>query len=166
MNQKYIDTLNALTAADQIFAYKAPDIEKGEIFHEFTNIPKTLKEYFELGLMHQEKDWLIFADERYTYKDIYIEAAKVANQLITDGIEKGDRVAICMPNNPEYVILFIAITSIGAVCVPLNSWWVGSEIEYGLTDSGAKIIFGDAKRLESIKTFDITKIVVRDEFKI
>ncbi len=162
MNQKYIETLNALTAADQIFAYKTPDVGKGEIFHEFTNIPKTLKEYFELGLMHPEKDWLVYFDERYTYKEIYSEAAKVANQLIADGIKKGDRVAICMPNNPEYVILFIAITSIGAVCVPLNSWWIGSEIEYGLTDCGAKIIFGDAKRLESIKTFDIIKIVVRD----
>ena len=46
MNQKYIDTLTALTAPDQIFAFKEPDKKNDEIFHEFINIPNTLKEYF------------------------------------------------------------------------------------------------------------------------
>jgi long-chain acyl-CoA synthetase len=163
MNQKYIDTLTALTAPDQIFAFKEPDKKNDEIFHEFINIPNTLKEYFELGLMHPEKDWLVFNLERYSYKQIYQEAVRVACQLQAEGIQKGDRIAICMPNNPEYVILFIAITSIGAVCVPLNSWWVGSEIEYGLSDCEAKIIFGDVKRLSSINSFNIKKIVVRED---
>ncbi|MEK9649747.1 MAG: class I adenylate-forming enzyme family protein [Gammaproteobacteria bacterium] len=161
MNQKYIETFNALTASDQIFAFREPNLEKGEIYQEFTNIPNTMKEYFEIGLLHPEIDWLIFEKERYTYKEIYLYAARVANQLLADGINKGDRVAICMPNNPEYIILFIAITSIGAVCVPLNSWWVGSEIEYALKDCGAKIIFGDSKRLKSIESFDVLKISVR-----
>ncbi|MEL1231581.1 MAG: AMP-binding protein, partial [Candidatus Neomarinimicrobiota bacterium] len=165
MNNELADTLKALTTPDQIFAFKEPNNEKGEIFREFTNIPQSLKEYFELGLMHPEKDWLVFLEERYTYQEIYLQAARVATQLVADGIQNGDRVAICMPNNPEYIILFIAITSIGAVCVPLNSWWIGSEIEYGLKDSGAKLIFGDAKRLQSFSKPDVKKFVVRGKLK-
>jgi acyl-CoA synthetase (AMP-forming)/AMP-acid ligase II len=38
-----------------------------------------------------EKDWLVYEDERYTYKEVYDRAAQVGNALIASGIEKGDR---------------------------------------------------------------------------
>jgi long-chain acyl-CoA synthetase len=39
---------------------------------------------------------------------------------------------------------------LGAIVTPLNAWWTGPELEYGLVDSGAKIAFVDAERLERI----------------
>ncbi|MEK9779656.1 MAG: AMP-binding protein, partial [Gammaproteobacteria bacterium] len=107
MNTDYQKTLEALTASDQIFAYRKPNLKKGELYSEFTNIPLSLKEYFELGLMHPEKDWLVYSNERYTYKEIYAQSARVANQLISYVIINGDRDDLCMQNNPEYVILYI-----------------------------------------------------------
>ena len=52
---------------------------------------------------------------------------------------KGDRVAIIMRNLPEWPVAFFGATALGAIVTPLNAWWTGPELEYGLTDSGAKV---------------------------
>ena len=52
-----------------------------------------------------------------------------------------------MRNYPEWIAAFVAITSIGAVAVPLNAWWVTDEIVFALDDSGAKVVFADDERL-------------------
>ena len=57
----------------------------------------------------------------------------------------------------------MAITSIGGIVVPLNSWWKGDEIEYGLTNSDAKLFIGDEERLDRLegRLPDLPKIAVR-----
>ena len=47
----------------------------------------------------------------------------------------------------------MAVTSMGAVCVLLNSWWVPDEITYGLENSGATVLIGDEKRLIGLEKF-------------
>ena len=79
-----------------------------------------------------DKEFLIYDSERFLYKDVIAKAAQVGNALISEGIKKGDRVAICMQNNPEFIFAYMGITGIGAVCVPLNSWWVPDEVIYAL----------------------------------
>jgi long-subunit acyl-CoA synthetase (AMP-forming) len=69
------------------------------------------------------------------------------------GIKKGDKVAFSMRNYPEWINIFIAITSIGAIAVPLNSWWTKDELKYGIENCGAKIIIVDDKRYDLIETF-------------
>ena len=66
------------------------------------------------------------------------------------GIGKGDRVALAMVNLPEWPMAFFAITALGAIAVPLNAWWTGAELEYGLADSGAKALICDAGRAARI----------------
>ena len=83
-------------------------------------------------------------------------------RLKNAGVKKGDRVALCMANNPEYIISFMAITSLGAVCVLLNSWWVPDEVTYGLENSGSTVLIADEKRLIGLEKFsNIKKVVVR-----
>ena len=60
---------------------------------------------------------------------------------------------IASRNYPEWINSFIAITSIGAIAVPLNSWWTSDELKYGIENSGAKIIIADDKRYDLIKLF-------------
>ena len=55
-----------------------------------------------------------------------------------------------MRNFPEWSIAFWAAAAAGAVVVPLNAWWTADELEYGLRDSGAKVVFVDAERLERL----------------
>ena len=162
MNNKYNEVLANLTAPDQTFAFEEVEHSSGITYREFTNTPKTLANFFEFGLMFPEWEFIVFNDERYSYQDIHKKAAQTANALKNAGVKKGDRVAICMANNPEYIISFMAITSMGAVCVLLNSWWVPDEVTYGLENSGAIVLIGDEKRLIGLDKFtDLKKIVVR-----
>ena len=74
-------------------------------------------------------------------------AATVAHWLIDEiGIAPGDRVAIAMRNYPEWPMAFWGAVAAGAVVVPLNAWWTGAELEYGLADSGSRVVFCDAER--------------------
>src|SRR3546814_5149363 len=63
-------------------------------------------------------------------------------------IAKGDRVAVLSQNNPEWCLSFWATVQQGAILVGLNGWWTTDEIEYGLQDSGAKVLVADRKRFE------------------
>ena len=166
MTNQYQELLDAHTAPGALFEFEEMTHTNGVTYREFSNpgIPATLRAYYDFGLLHPAKDWLIYEDERYTYKEVFDKAAQAANALKNVGVEKGDRVAICMMNNPEYIVSFMAITGMGAVVVPLNSWWVPSEVSYGLEHCDAKVLIADEKRLIGLeKNADVKQIVVRPE---
>ena len=128
--------------------------------------PKTLYEYFNLYEDHVDKDMIVFEKERWTFGDGYKVSAAFANALINEfNIKKGDRVAIASRNYPEWIFSFIAITSIGAIAVPINSWWTTNELEYGLKNCDAKLVIVDDERLERIEPFskklDLKTIIIR-----
>src|SRR5438552_16749268 len=56
-----------------------------------------------------------------------------------------------MRNFPEWALAFWAAAVAGAVVVPLNAWWTGEELAYGLSDSGATVVFVDAEREERLR---------------
>ena len=164
MSDKYNEVFANLTAEDQIFAFEEVTNSAGITYREFKNTPKTLAGFFEFGLLFPEWEFIVFNDERYSYQDIYKKAAQTANALKHAGVQKGDRVAICMANNPEYIISFMAVTSMGGVCVLLNSWWVPDEVIYGLENSQSKILLADEKRLRGLeKLTELKKIIVRPD---
>ena len=75
-----------------------------------------------------------------------------------------------MRNLPEWVMAFWAITLTGAIVVPLNAWWSGEELRYGLEDSGSKVAFVDTQRAETIRPFlgglsGFTSLIVADEHR-
>ena len=114
----------------------------------FRNLPGSLRSLYEQAREdHGEKDFLVHGDTRLTYAEAWSRAAAIAHQLVHRyGVGKGDRVAIGMRNCPEWVIAFMAITSCGAISVSLNGWWSGEELEHGLNDCGAKVVFLDEPR--------------------
>jgi long-chain acyl-CoA synthetase len=80
------------------------------------------------------------------------------------GIRRGDRIAIAMRNYPEWVMTFWAAVAIGAVVVPLNAWWSGEELHYGLADSGAVLLFADSERAGRVGPYldqlDLRSVIV------
>jgi long-chain acyl-CoA synthetase len=96
-------------------------------------------------------DFLVQGDRRLTYDEHNALVRRVANTFRTLGVGHGDRVAILSANNVEWVVLFWAAAAIGAVVVPLNAWWKAEELEFGLRDSGAKLLFCDAKRWQAVR---------------
>ncbi len=132
----------------------------------FKNAPLTLRELF--STTRSDKCFLVYEDERLTFEETWRRACTLAHALASDfGIRKGDRVAISMRNYPEWVIGFMAVTSIGAVAVAMNSLWQPAEMEYGLKDSGAKVLMADQERLDRLALAnpmpDLKVIAVRAE---
>ncbi len=114
------------------------------------NAPPSLRELFMLGRSHGDKTFLVYEDERASFEAFARAALAIAAELTARGIGKGDRVALVMRNIPEWPAVFFGAALIGAIVTPLNAWWTGPELEYGLVDSGSKVAFVDAERLERI----------------
>ena len=100
------------------------------------------------GRTHGDATFLIYEDERVSFDGWFRAAAVLAAHLQAQGVSKGDRVALAMRNLPEWPVAFFAITALGAICVPLNAWWTGPELSYGLSNSGAKVLICDPERLD------------------
>ncbi|GGG28127.1 long-chain-fatty-acid--CoA ligase [Lysinibacillus alkalisoli] len=81
-----------------------------------------------------------FLGRELTYRELYESSLKFGNYLLTLGIEKGDRIAIMLPNSPQGVIAYYGAMYAGAVVVQTNPLYTERELEYQLIDSGAKVI--------------------------
>ena len=114
------------------------------------NAPPTLRAVVEAGRAHGERIFLVHDDERVSFEAFYRAVSAFARELEKQGVVKGDRVAIVMRNLPEWPVAFYAAAALGAIVTPLNAWWTGPELEYGLNDSGTKILIADIERLERL----------------
>ncbi|WP_236013555.1 long-chain-fatty-acid--CoA ligase [Paenibacillus glycanilyticus] len=81
-----------------------------------------------------------FLGKSLTYRELYDHTCRLANGLISLGVNRGDRVAIMLPNCPQAVISYYAALMIGAVVVQTNPLYVERELEHQLKDSGATTI--------------------------
>lgn len=141
--------IDKLTAAGEPY-----EILSGEVWGRscrlFKNAPATLRDLYNEN--RSDETFLVYQEERFTFEETYQRAA-IIGVLLTEkyGIKKGDRVAISMRNYPEWVMIFAAITSIGAVAVAMNALWLSDEMVYGLNDSGAKVLFADQERLDRLE---------------
>src|SRR5689334_9229539 len=124
---------------------------RGNRIKVFKNAPPSVRALWQLAAIHGGATYLVYEDRRYTYAQAQEIASAFAAHLASLGVRKGDRVAIAMRNLPEFPLAFWAAASIGAVVVPLNAWWTGPELAYGLSDSGARVLIADDERLERVK---------------
>ena len=105
----------------------------------FPNIP--LKEMFRRNVMdYPDKPFLIINDLALSYSTVNTLVNGLANYLLALGVKKGDRVALMMPNIPQYVIGFYACMKIGAVLVPTNFQYTKHELAHTFKDSSPKVV--------------------------
>ncbi len=138
-----------LCAPGQRFEMETIDI-RGVTTRVWKNAPGSLRQLADHARTHGNRLMTIYEDERVSYDAWYRAVARLADALRVRGIGKGDRVALAMRNLPEWPVAFFAATAIGAICVPLNAWWTGAELAFGLANSGAKMLICDAERWERI----------------
>jgi long-chain acyl-CoA synthetase len=74
-----------------------------------------------------------------SYAKLHQKVTHFAASLQGLGVQKGDRVAIYLPNCPQFVIAFLAAMQIGAIAVPFNPLYSAREAEYQLKDCGAEV---------------------------
>lgn len=108
------------------------------------DIPEiSLPQLFDDSVLKYENHTAItFYGKTYSYKQLEGLIQNVAKSLNNIGIHKGDRVALMLPNCPQYVISYYAILTLGATVVQINPMYKSAELLYVLKDSEAKLIIG------------------------
>jgi long-chain acyl-CoA synthetase len=167
MPKSVADVRAELTAPGQLFETEVVEA-LGRSVRVWKNAPPTLRSVLDLSALHGDKTLVVYEGERYSFAEHHQRASAFAHALIDRfGVQKGDRVAIAMRNFPEWMFAFWGAAVAGAVVVPLNAWWTGPELEYGIKDSGARVLIADEERAERLRPYsDLgleSVIVVRNE---
>jgi long-chain acyl-CoA synthetase len=87
-----------------------------------------------------KKTAIVFYGRKMKHEEIHELSLKFATALYDIGVRKGDRVAILLPNCPQFIISYFGILRIGAVATAISPLYSPREIKHQLNDSGAKII--------------------------
>ena len=148
MYQELNEVWDAITGPGGPFEITEVEV-RGNRIKAFAGAPPTLRDVWLASAQFADRDYLVYQDERITYREAHKRVASIANWLQAQGVGVGDRVAIAMRNYPEWLLSYWATVSIGAAAVGVNAWWVGPELEYGLNDSAPKVLIADTERLNS-----------------
>jgi long-chain acyl-CoA synthetase len=109
----------------------------------FRHAPRSLAQLYPAARMHDARVFTVMEGARLTYAQVFAQAAALAAALATDGVGRGTHVAIAMRNRPEWLLAFIAITSLGAVPVLVNSRGAGAELAYSLRYTRCRHLVAD-----------------------
>lgn len=106
-----------------------------------------------------EQTAIIFLGKKITYKALIQDVYRLANGLQELGVQKGDRVAIMLPNSPQAVISYYAILLIGAIVVQVNPTYKRRELKKQLADSEVTMIIClDLVYSQVMEVIDDTKL--------
>lgn len=91
-----------------------------------------------------------FEGRRITYAELESLAGRAAHGLRALGVAAGDRVALFLPNVPEFAVAYLAAMKLGAVAVSVNALLKTDELRHVLADSGAAVVFTTAALLPEL----------------
>jgi long-chain acyl-CoA synthetase len=112
---------------------------------------RSMRDLIALADAKGDLDWVVQGEVRLTFAEHNRRMRALAHRLVEHGVRRGDRVALLSANNPEWVVTFWACAAASAVCVPLNAWWKAEELEFGLADSGARVLVCDQRRFDVVE---------------
>ncbi|RZI84663.1 MAG: long-chain-fatty-acid--CoA ligase [Rubrivivax sp.] len=104
---------------------------------EYTSLVDLLDQAFR---EHASRDMAAFMEVRWTFAQVDEMSRALAAWLQAQGLAKGARVALMMPNVPQYVVAIAAVLRAGYVVVNVNPLYTPRELEHQLKDSGAEAI--------------------------
>jgi long-chain acyl-CoA synthetase len=103
-----------------------------------------------------------------TYADLDELSARAAGMLRDRGVRPGDRIAVMLPNIPEFAVLYYAVLRTGAVVVPMNPLLKEREVAYYLDDAQARMIFAWQGCADSVSVCadraGVARVLVGDAF--
>ena len=96
-------------------------------------------------------NFIYFENEKWTYNQTNEAANVLANKLIDDGVEHGDRVVLFMENRPNYIISILALNKIGAIGVLINTSLTGNPLIHCINSSDSKKCIVGAELASSLE---------------
>ncbi|MGH2621384.1 MAG: AMP-binding protein, partial [Anaerolineales bacterium] len=100
---------------------------------------------------YPDRTCTVFKGAKLSYRQMDQLADRLAAGLAARGVKKGDRVAIFMPNSPQFVIAFFGILKAGGVVVATNPLYTPREIEHQMNDSGSQLMLVMSNFYEKVK---------------
>src|SRR5262249_26386557 len=114
-------------------------------FPDFTpTLPVLLRR---LAAEHGDRELIATEAHRITYAQLESESAELARALLASGVGKGTRVGMLFPNGPDWVTAFFAATRIGALAVPISTFYQARELGWVLRHADVQILLCCAQML-------------------
>lgn len=111
----------------------------------FKNRERSLREKIQNCALRGDATCMVYGEQRISYADFARQVWGAAEALAGRGFSKGDRLAVLSYNCPEWISALFGATSLGGVGVGLNGWWAAEELDYGLRDSGSRVLVVDER---------------------
>jgi long-chain acyl-CoA synthetase len=117
--------------------------------HYDADVPATLEPYPERTLLdylsetvraHPDRPALIFKGGRMSYAELEAQSDAFGAALVASGLAVGDRVALCLPNCPQFLIAELGAWKAGAIAAPINPTYSERELQEALAASGAEVV--------------------------
>lgn len=138
----------------------------------FAGCPRTLPDLYRQASRFADRVFTVEGGKQHTFGEVFGKAAQLAGNLTQQfDVKKGLRVAIAMQNSTEWIIAFLAVTSLGAVAVLVNSRGAPSELDRAICDTDCSLVIADAKRAERLReaggrSQKLTRVVLTDDARI
>ena len=107
-------------------------------FPDFTPTTPVFLRHLQEHFAHREL--IIYEGRRLTYGEAVTASARLARGLLASGITKGSRVGLLMPNSPDFVLAWLAAARIGAIVVPINTFYKPRELGFLLHHADIEIL--------------------------
>jgi long-chain acyl-CoA synthetase len=111
----------------------------------FKNRERSLREKVANAAQRGDAECMVYGERRISYADFGRGVWGAARGLREHGFGRGDRLAVLSYNCPEWISALFGATSLGGVGVGLNGWWASEELDYGLRDSGSRVLVVDER---------------------
>lgn len=133
---------------------------------EATELPANFRDLLDRAAnLYGDRKALHFIDDdqQITYTDLRDQVLRLASALYAAGVRKGTRVGVFLPNRIEFPLTWLALANIGAVMVPTNTGYTGSELNYIYNDAGISYLVVDQSLLPAIKEMKHRPDALTDE---
>lgn len=102
-----------------------------------------------LQARYPNNELIVYEGQRLTYGDAARQSALLARGMLATGLTKGTRVGLLMPNSPDFVVAWLAAARIGAVVIPLNTFYKPKELAFALQHADIQILLTADKLLSN-----------------
>lgn len=138
----------------------------------FRSCPQTLPDLYSQAARFADRVFTVEGGKHHTFGDVFGQAAQLASNLTQQfAVQKGQRVAIAMQNSTGWIIAFLAVTSLGAVAVLVNSRGAPSELDRAICDTGCSLVIADSRRAERLQeaggqSQHLARVVLTDDARM
>ena len=142
-----------MSVVDPVFAkITAPgqpfEIAERDGLRQFVNLPTDLNQLIDGARRHGDKTFIVEGDRRLTFEQVFQWRDQLVPML---GIQRGDRVAICMRNRAEWIIAYLAAVKAGGVPALLNSRGSPAELVAMIEEVTPTLVLADSERARLIR---------------